>query len=78
MHTLLTGGADELGGLQECSGRTCSESVPAIPLNRVELRRVRKQEKEERIQEQREEREQREQERKEKREEEKAKGKGGR
>ena len=76
MHTLLTGGLDEAGGLQECSGRTCSESVPAIPLNRIELRRVRKQEKEEKREERREEREQREQERREKREEEQAKGKG--
>jgi N-acetylglucosamine-6-sulfatase len=76
MHTLLTGGIDELGGLQDCVGRTCREAVPKIPLNRIELRRVRKQEREQKIQERREKREQREQERKEK--EAKDKGKGGR
>ncbi len=83
LHTLLTGGVDEVGGLEDCVGRTCREEAADIPLNRIELRRVRKQEKEEKIQERREKREQREQERrekeqKEKEQKEKGKGKGGR
>ena len=75
LHTLLTGGVDEEGGLEDCVGRTCQEPAAKIPLNRIELRRVRKQEKEEKLQERREKREQREQERKEK--EQKEKGKHG-
>ncbi len=51
LHTLLTGGVDEEGGLEDCVGRTCQEPAAKIPLNRIELRRVRKQEKEEKIQE---------------------------
>ena len=74
LHTLLTGGVEETGGLEDCVGRTCREPALKIPLNRIELRRVRKQEKEEKRQERREKREQREQERKEKEQ----KGKGGR
>jgi N-acetylglucosamine-6-sulfatase len=66
LHTLLTGGVDEEGGLEDCVGRTCSEPAAKIPLNRIELRRVRKQEREEKTQERREEREQREKERREK------------
>jgi arylsulfatase A-like enzyme len=74
LHTLLTGGVEETGGLEDCVGRTCREPALKIPLNRIELRRVRKQEKEEKRQERREKKEQREQERKEK----EHKGKGGR
>jgi arylsulfatase A-like enzyme len=66
LHTLLTGGVEESGGLEDCVGRTCREPALKIPLNRVELRRVRKQEKEEKRQERREKREQREKEREEK------------
>jgi N-acetylglucosamine-6-sulfatase len=66
LHTLLTGGIGETGGLEDCVGRTCQEPALKIPLNRIELRRVRKQEKEERRQERREKREQREKEREEK------------
>ena len=66
LHTLLTGGVDETGGLEDCVGRTCQEPAVKIPLNRIELRRVRKQEKEEKRQERKEKREQREQEQKEK------------
>ncbi len=66
LHTLLTGGVDATGGLEDCVGRTCREPAAKIPLNRIELRRVRKQEKEEKRQERREEKEQREKERKEK------------
>jgi N-acetylglucosamine-6-sulfatase len=77
LHTLLTGGVDEEGGLEDCIGRTCQEPAAKIPLNRIELRRVRKQEREEKIQERQEEREQREQERKEKEQEQKEKGKKG-
>jgi N-acetylglucosamine-6-sulfatase len=74
LHTLLTGGVEETGGLEDCVGRTCREPALKIPLNRIELRRVRKQEKEEKRQERKEKKEQREQERKEKEQ----KGKGGR
>ena len=74
LHTLLTGGVEETGGLEDCVGRTCREEALKIPLNRIELRRVRKQEKEEKRQERKEKKEQREQERKEK----EHKGKGGR
>jgi arylsulfatase A-like enzyme len=59
LHTLLTGGVAETGGLEDCVGRTCREPAVKIPLNRIELRRVRKQERQER-------REQREKERQEK------------
>ncbi len=72
LHTLLTGGIDEEGGLEDCVGRTCSEPAAKIPLDRTELRRVRKEEREEKEQERREKREareQREQERREEREE---------
>ena len=67
-----TGGVDEEGGLEDCVGRTCSEPAAKIPLDRIELRRVRKEEREEKEQERREKREareQREQERREEREE---------
>jgi arylsulfatase A-like enzyme len=66
LHTLLTGGVEGSGGLEDCVGRTCREPALKIPLNRIELRRVRKQEKEEKRQERREKREQREKEREEK------------
>jgi N-acetylglucosamine-6-sulfatase len=75
LHTLLTGGVEESEGLAKCVGRACRESVLRIPLNRIELRRVRKQEREEKRQERQEKREQREQERKEKEQKEKGKGK---
>jgi arylsulfatase A-like enzyme len=71
LHTLLTGGVEEAGGLEDCVGRTCREPALKIPLNRIELRRIRKQEREEKREERR---EKREQERKEKEQ----KGKGGR
>ena len=45
LHTLLTGGVEESEGLVNCVGRACREAVLRIPLNRIELRRVRKQEK---------------------------------
>ena len=73
LHTLLTGGIEEGTGLEDCVGRTCREEALKIPLNRIELRRVRKQEKEEKRQERREKKEQREQERKEKEQKEKGK-----
>jgi arylsulfatase A-like enzyme len=60
LHTLLTGGVDESGGLEDCVGRTCREEAAKIPLNRAELRRVRRQEREEKREEQRKEQEQRE------------------
>ena len=66
LHTLLTGGIDKVGGLEDCVGRTCREAAVSVPLNRTELRRVRSQEKGQRRRERREKREQREQENKDK------------
>jgi N-acetylglucosamine-6-sulfatase len=73
LHTLLTGGADQTGGLEDCVGRTCSEPAARIPLNRKELLRQRKRERREKREERRKEREKREKEREEKN---KGKGKG--
>jgi hypothetical protein len=66
LHTLLTGGVDETGGLEDCVGRHCSEPAAKIPLNRTELLRQRKRERREKREERRKAKEKREQERKEK------------
>jgi arylsulfatase A-like enzyme len=58
LHTLLTGGVDEAGGLEDCVGRSCREPAAKIPLNRTELLRQRKREREERREQRRKEREQ--------------------
>ncbi len=73
LHTLLTGGVDQTGGLEDCVGRGCSEPAAKIPLNRKELLRQRKRERQEKREERKKAKEKREQERKEKQ-----KGKQGR
>jgi N-acetylglucosamine-6-sulfatase len=58
LHTLLTGGVEETGGLEDCVGRECREEAAKIPLTRKELeiqrRRERREKREEREQERRE------------------------
>ncbi len=66
LHTLLTGGVDETGGLEDCVGRGCSEEAAKIPLNRKELLRQRKRERREKREERQKAKEKREKERKEK------------
>jgi arylsulfatase A-like enzyme len=62
LHTLLTGGIDEAGGLEDCVGRFCREPAAKIPLDRKELLRQRKREREERREKRRKEREKKQQE----------------
>jgi arylsulfatase A-like enzyme len=57
LHTLLTGGVAETGGLEDCVGRFCREEAAKIPVNRKELLRQRKREREERREKRRKERE---------------------
>ncbi len=59
LYTVLTGGVDEEGGLEECVGRECWEPVAKIPLTRKELLRQRQLEKQEKREERKEEREKR-------------------
>jgi arylsulfatase A-like enzyme len=54
LHTLLTGGADGEGGLEDCVGRECREAAAKIPLDRKELNRQRARERREKREEQRE------------------------
>jgi arylsulfatase A-like enzyme len=59
LHTLLTGGVDETGGLEDCIGRFCREEAAKIPVTFKELQRQRRRERHEKREEERREREER-------------------